>query len=115
MGKIKRKTILFVIIFILSLGIVKVTDFELHKSSETEFCISCHSMKIPYDDYIKSPHYANQHGVSAQCKDCHINNGRGASSWSQGPSVQTCLVKIKKYQGTIPNIDCFDGPKIIKT
>ncbi|WP_318432906.1 NapC/NirT family cytochrome c [Photobacterium leiognathi] len=74
MGRIKRKTILFVIIiFILSFGIVKATDFALHKSSETEFCISCHSMTIPYNDYIKSPHYANQHGVSAQCKDCHIN------------------------------------------
>ena len=74
MIKIKRKTVLFVIIiFILSLCIFQTTNIVLHKSSETEFCISCHSMKIPYDDYIKSSHYTNKHGVSAQCKDCHIN------------------------------------------
>ena len=74
MRKITRKTIIiFFIIFIITFGLVKATDFALHKSSETDFCISCHSMRIPYDDYIKSPHYVNQHGVSAQCKDCHIN------------------------------------------
>ncbi|WP_305830801.1 molybdopterin-dependent oxidoreductase [Photobacterium leiognathi] len=43
-----------------------------------------------------------------------LTTDRGASSWSQGPSAQTCLVKIKKYQGSTPNIDCFDGPKIVK-
>lgn len=38
----------------------------------------------------------------------------GTSSWGQGPTAQTCLVSIKKYQGKTRNIDCFEGPKVVK-
>ncbi|MEZ8291939.1 MULTISPECIES: hypothetical protein [Vibrio] len=39
---------------------------------------------------------------------------RGTSSWGQDPTAQTCLVSIKKYQEKKRNIDCFEGPKVVK-
>jgi trimethylamine-N-oxide reductase cytochrome c-type subunit TorC len=37
------------------------------------FCISCHEMRSTvYEEYKKSPHYANASGVRAICSDCHV-------------------------------------------
>ena len=37
------------------------------------FCVSCHEMhSTVYQEYKKSPHYANASGVRAICSDCHV-------------------------------------------
>lgn len=36
------------------------------------FCVSCHSMSQPYEEYKKSAHYSNPSGVRAICSDCHV-------------------------------------------
>jgi len=37
------------------------------------FCVSCHEMQSTvYQEYKKSPHYANASGVRAICSDCHV-------------------------------------------
>jgi trimethylamine-N-oxide reductase cytochrome c-type subunit TorC len=38
----------------------------------TEFCTSCHSMRIPHDEYRRSTHYLNRSGMRAGCSDCHV-------------------------------------------
>jgi biotin/methionine sulfoxide reductase len=38
---------------------------------------------------------------------------RGASSLSQGCAAQTCLVDIKRFEGTAPPVEIFDPPTII--
>ena len=44
----------------------------MHKTSSTEFCISCHTMQIPYEEYQGSVHFSNAKGIRAECADCHI-------------------------------------------
>ncbi len=44
----------------------------MHKTSSTEFCLSCHSMEIPYEEYQGSVHFTNAKGIRAECSDCHI-------------------------------------------
>ncbi|MFA0087853.1 NapC/NirT family cytochrome c [Vibrio sp. 10N.261.51.F12] len=44
----------------------------MHKTSSTEFCISCHTMQIPYEEYQGSVHFTNAKGIRAECSDCHI-------------------------------------------
>lgn len=42
-------------------------------TSKTSFCISCHEMRLVAEQgWMKSPHYHNEHGVVAQCSDCHV-------------------------------------------
>ncbi|MBY6195998.1 NapC/NirT family cytochrome c [Vibrio hangzhouensis] len=53
----------------LSLGGVATV---MHKTSSTEFCLSCHSMQIPYEEYQGSIHFTNAKGIRAECSDCHI-------------------------------------------
>jgi len=52
---------------------------SLDAYSTTEFCISCHSMKVyVYEDYKQSIHYRNTKGIQAQCADCHVPKPLGA-------------------------------------
>ena len=52
-----------------------LTGWGLKKTSETEFCLSCHTMQAPYEEYQGSVHFMNQKGIRAECKDCHIPEG----------------------------------------
>lgn len=46
---------------------------SLDRTSTTEFCTTCHSMKTyVYEDYKQSPHFKNTKGIQAGCGDCHI-------------------------------------------
>lgn len=48
---------------------VKIIEHTNH----TEFCISCHIMRdTVYEEYKKSVHYSNRHGVRVGCPDCHV-------------------------------------------
>lgn len=44
----------------------------LHKTSDTAFCVSCHSMQRPLAEYQGSIHFQNHAGIRAECSDCHI-------------------------------------------
>ncbi|UAB73966.1 NapC/NirT family cytochrome c [Vibrio sp. SCSIO 43132] len=46
----------------------------MHYTSSTSFCLSCHSMQIPYEEYQGSVHFTNGKGIRAECSDCHIPN-----------------------------------------
>lgn len=41
-------------------------------TNRLEFCVSCHSMSKPYEEYKQSVHYSNASGVRAICSDCHV-------------------------------------------
>ena len=41
-------------------------------TNRTEFCISCHEMTIPYEEYKKTVHYSNRSGTTVSCADCHV-------------------------------------------
>ncbi len=44
----------------------------MHYTSSTEFCVSCHTMKTPFEEYQGSVHFSNAKGIRAECADCHI-------------------------------------------
>ncbi|WP_058913435.1 NapC/NirT family cytochrome c [Entomohabitans teleogrylli] len=57
---------------IVGVAIVLATQWTMHKTSSTEFCLSCHTMQAPYEEYTGSVHFQNQKGIRAECADCHI-------------------------------------------
>ena len=44
----------------------------MHKTSDSEFCVSCHSMQRPLAEYQGSIHFQNPAGIRAECADCHV-------------------------------------------
>ncbi|WP_408021557.1 NapC/NirT family cytochrome c [Solemya pervernicosa gill symbiont] len=41
-------------------------------TNRMDFCISCHTMKVNYEEYKETPHFKNASGVQATCADCHV-------------------------------------------
>ena len=72
-----NKTILWTMLLCIVLGavIVLAGQWTLHKTSSTEFCLSCHTMQAPYEEYTGSVHFQNKRGIRAECADCHIPEG----------------------------------------
>lgn len=48
------------------------TATVMHKTSDSEFCVSCHSMQQPLAEYQGSIHFQNPKGIRAECADCHV-------------------------------------------
>lgn len=57
---------------VLGWAVLGGTVAALHYTSSTEFCVSCHTMEQPYQEYQGSVHFSNAKGIRAECSDCHI-------------------------------------------
>lgn len=69
----KWKKTLFAVGFIgVGAGIWGTTQYTMHATSSTEFCVSCHSMSHPKEEWEGSVHFSNRKGIRAECHDCHI-------------------------------------------
>lgn len=61
-------------IFILVLGVILTSLFNvgLKATNTTEFCTSCHTMKVNLEELKENVHWSNASGVHAGCADCHV-------------------------------------------
>ncbi|WP_039958493.1 NapC/NirT family cytochrome c [Vibrio sinaloensis] len=73
---IKKRYLLLIAAVGVGIGWVTLggTAAVMHYTSSTEFCVSCHSMKAPYEEYQGSVHFSNAKGIRAECADCHISS-----------------------------------------
>jgi cytochrome c-type protein NapC len=76
-GRAKRNPVIrigFGLVVALVGFVVVVGGFTtaVEATNSVEFCTSCHSMGINYEEYKKSVHYSNRSGVRAACSDCHV-------------------------------------------
>ncbi len=55
-------------------GVLATFGFNagLNFTNTTEFCTSCHSMKINLVEYEETVHFKSASGVSPSCSDCHV-------------------------------------------
>lgn len=61
------------VMLIIGAGGLGITNFIVHKTSENEFCFSCHSHEVNVRaEYEASSHFTNRTGVRAMCSDCHL-------------------------------------------
>lgn len=60
------------VIFVAGILFAGLFNFGLSATNTMEFCTSCHSMQINYEEYKESMHYKNASGVQATCADCHV-------------------------------------------
>jgi len=64
----------FFVISIFAIGMLFLGSVNAFFSytNQMEFCTSCHSMKINFEEYKETIHYKNASGVQADCADCHV-------------------------------------------
>lgn len=80
--------------------------FVQHTGS-VDFCISCHEMRdTVYEEYKKSAHYNNVHGVRAACADCHVPH----TWWDTAVRKVYAAKDIAHHLlGTIDTVEKFDA------
>lgn len=69
-----KKTKIVTALCLMGIGALALwgTQTIMHKTSSPEFCVSCHSMSHPEQEWEGSSHFANAKGVRAECADCHV-------------------------------------------
>ncbi|HID4045653.1 TPA: NapC/NirT family cytochrome c [Pluralibacter gergoviae] len=75
LGRSGRRKIIFIALLvgiIIGAALLASTATIMHKTSDTEFCVSCHSMRQPLAEYQGSVHFQNEKGIRAECADCHV-------------------------------------------
>ncbi|MFB0594171.1 NapC/NirT family cytochrome c [Aeromonas hydrophila] len=90
LGKLLRKTWFWLLLLGALLGVAAlgVTVTVMHKTSSTEFCVSCHSMQTPLAEYQGSVHFQNVKGIRAECADCHIPGDPTSYLWTKIRAVK---------------------------
>ncbi|MDO5091293.1 MAG: NapC/NirT family cytochrome c [Cardiobacteriaceae bacterium] len=84
--------------------------WSLHATSTTEFCVSCHSMSKPHEEWQASSHFFNKSGVRAGCADCHIPHD---NDWNYLKTKITDGLGdlIAEMRGTIPDDEAFEAKR----
>ena len=72
-GSSRKKTIVVASVIFLG-GVIFAGLFNagLAYTNTTEFCTSCHTMKINLEELQETPHWSSASGVHAGCADCHV-------------------------------------------
>ncbi|TNH21388.1 NapC/NirT family cytochrome c [Testudinibacter sp. TR-2022] len=107
---VKKKGILFgVLLFILGGLALWLTQGVFHKTNSTEFCVSCHSMSFPKEEWEGSVHFANRKGIRAECADCHLP----PDSWHY---VKAKVMAVKdvwgEITGKIPDQEAYEAHRL---
>jgi nitrate/TMAO reductase-like tetraheme cytochrome c subunit len=61
-----------VLAVVILIGFAGVFQIALKHAETNQFCVSCHEMKIPEQEYMRSTHFTNQFGARAGCSNCHV-------------------------------------------
>jgi cytochrome c-type protein NapC len=59
-------------VFVAGIAFAGAFNTGLAYTNEMEFCTSCHSMKINYEELQETAHHMSRSGVAAGCSDCHV-------------------------------------------
>ncbi|WNK20819.1 NapC/NirT family cytochrome c [Halomonas piscis] len=82
------------------------TQWSLKATSTNEFCVSCHSMDVPYEEWKGTNHFANAKGIQAGCADCHIPHEGFA--YLEKKMTSGISDVIAELSGGIPDADAYE-------
>lgn len=89
-----RALLLMLLGLVIGLLLVAGGVTVMHKTSDTAFCVSCHSMERPLAEYQGSVHFENHAGIRAECADCHVPT-------APVPYLLTKIAAVKDIYGEI--------------
>ncbi|MDH5484139.1 MAG: NapC/NirT family cytochrome c [Gammaproteobacteria bacterium] len=68
----KKTVCISLVIFLAGAFALIALNGFFHYTNRMEFCVSCHSMQINFEEYKQTLHYKNSAGIQATCADCHV-------------------------------------------
>lgn len=93
-GSRKKMVIILGLVFVAGILFTGLFNIGLSSTNEMEFCTSCHSMQVNFEEYKETVHYLNTSGVRATCSDCHVPR-------EFGPKI---VAKVLAYKDVVHEI-----------
>ena len=83
-------------------------------TNHTEFCLSCHTMRTPYEELKKTVHYSNRTGTSVGCADCHVASSKDPFDYARKLTQKVFASKdvIGEILGTIDTPEKFEAHRL---
>jgi len=111
-----RKAVLLVVAVGLTFGILfwGALNTVLEYTNRMEFCLGCHEMTIPYEEYKQTIHYSNRTGTTVTCADCHVPSSKtpgdyGRKVWRKIEAARDILGHLT---GVIDTKEKFDAHRL---
>ena len=83
-------------------------------TNRSEFCVSCHEMTIPYEEFKKTVHYKNRSGTTVQCADCHVASSKTPTDYLF-KSMQKLMAArdvVGKITGVVDTPEKFEAHRL---
>jgi len=83
-------------------------------TNRTEFCLSCHTMRTPYEELKKTVHYSNRTGTSVGCSDCHVASSKEPFDYARKLTQKVFASKdiVGEILGTIDTPEKFEAHRL---
>ncbi len=84
-------------------------------TNRTEFCLSCHEMTIPYEEYKKSVHYSNRTGTSVSCAECHVAGSKHPFDYARKLTAKLLAARdvLGKISGVVDTPEKFEAHRLV--
>lgn len=102
------RTIAIYALAIFTAGIIFTVVFSatLDATNTTEFCTSCHTMKVNLEELKKTSHYSHRMGVRVGCADCHVPKQLGPKLFAKVMAAKDVYHEI---MGTISTPEKYEA------
>jgi len=83
-------------------------------TNRSEFCLSCHEMKIPYDELQKTVHYKNRSGTTVSCADCHVASSKTPVDYARKSTMKLIAARdvVGHILGTIDTPEKYEAHRL---
>jgi cytochrome c-type protein NapC len=83
-------------------------------TNRTDFCISCHEMKIPFEELKKTVHYKNRSGTSVSCADCHVASSKHPLDYARKMTMKVLAARdvVGHLLGTVDTPEKFEAYRL---
>jgi cytochrome c-type protein NapC len=106
----RKLPIALALMFLVGIGFAAGLSSGLDVTNRMEVCVSCHSLKLPYEEYQQTVHYKNASGVRATCADCHVPDAFIPKLYAKVLAVKDIYHEIR---GTIDTPEEFEARRWI--
>jgi cytochrome c-type protein NapC len=95
-------------------GIWGALNTGVEWTNRTEFCISCHEMTIPYEEYKKTVHYSNRTGTTVSCADCHVAGSKHPFDYARKLTRKAVAARdvVGHVLGTVDTPEKFEAKRL---
>lgn len=84
-------------------------------TNRTEFCLSCHEMTIPFEEFKQTVHYKNRSGTTVTCADCHVASSKTPLDYARKSTMKLLAARdvIGHIRGTVDTPEKFDAHRLV--